>query len=306
MLLESIPAKARKEADYYKPSTAELFEVPLATDFETSDSTLKPDEPQATRGVTVPTSLTFEHPLNERVRIFLRLEYLLEKVAHFLSREDPWMSRAAIEGLVGILTIAARVDIKTELLKELARNSNALSRIRSGPEVDSQILEKRLDDIRQAASDLHQLSGQIGEALRRDDFFKDIVQRSNLPGGICSFDLPQYHYWLEQPSDLRQQRLHTWNRSLQPVSNAVALTLSLVRTSTEPHEVTAVGGFYQQALVLRTPAQLVRVVPDGSDLFPVISSYKNRFSIRFMSMQETGRPTPWPTDTDFSLTCCTF
>ena len=65
------------------------------------------------------TELTFEHPLNERIRTFLRLEHLLDKVVHFLPQEDAWASRAAVEGLLDILAVTARADIKTELLKEL-------------------------------------------------------------------------------------------------------------------------------------------------------------------------------------------
>ncbi|WP_133512229.1 cell division protein ZapD [Candidatus Thiosymbion oneisti] len=253
------------------------------------------------------TSLTFEYPLNERIRTFLRLEYLLEKVAHFLPQEDPWMSRVAVEGILDILTITTRGDIKTELLKELERNTNALNRMQREPEVDPKTLEKTLDDLRKAISDLHKSSGQIGQSLRQDGFLKSIAKRSSIPGGTCSFDIPQYHYWLRQPLKLRQQQLNDWMQSLQPASNGITLALSLARTSAEPREVTATGGFYQEALNIQAPAQLVRVtLKDGSHLFPEISGHKNRFSIRFMSVKETGRPTSWQKDTTFTLTCCVF
>lgn len=253
------------------------------------------------------TSLTFEYPLNERVRTFLRLEYLFEKVAHFLPQEDPWMSRVAVEGVLDILTITTRGDIKTELLKELERNTNTLNRMQHGPGVDLKTLEKTLDDLRQAISELRKSSGQIGQSLRQDGFLKSIAKRSNIPGGTCSFDIPQYHYWLRRPLSLRQQRLNDWMQNLQPVSSGVALALSLARTSAEPREVTATGGFFQEALNIQAPAQLVRVTLKDSDhLFPEISGHKNRFSIRFMSMEETGRPTPWQKDTTFTLTCCVF
>ena len=100
------------------------------------------------------TSLTFEYPLNERIRTFLRLEYLFEKVAHFLLQEDPWMSRMAVEGILDILTITTRGDIKTELLKELERNTNALNRMQRELEVDLKTLEKTLGDLRKAISEL--------------------------------------------------------------------------------------------------------------------------------------------------------
>ncbi len=253
------------------------------------------------------TSLTFEYPLNERIRTFLRLEYLFEKVANFLPQEDPWMSRIAVEGILDILTITTRGDIKTELLKELERNTGTLNRMQREPGVDLKTLEKTLDDLRQVISDLHKSSGQIGHFLRQDGFLKSIAKRSSIPGGTCSFDIPQYHYWLRQPLKLRQQRLSDWMQHLHPVSNGIALGLSLARTSTEPREVTTTGGFFQEALSAQAPAQLVRVTLNGGDhLFPEISGHKNRFSIRFMNSKETGRPTPWQKDTTFTLTCCIF
>lgn len=253
------------------------------------------------------TSLTFEYPLNERIRAFLRLEYLFEKVAHFLLQEDPWMSRVAVEGILDILTITTRGDIKTELLKELERNTNALNRMQCEPGVDLKTLEKMLDDLRRAISDLRESSGKIGQSLRQDGFLKSIAKRSSIPGGTCSFDIPHYHYWLRQPLALRQRRLNDWMRNLQPMNSGVALALSLARTSAEPREVTAAGGFFQEALNIQAPAQLVRVtLKDKDQLFPEISGYRNRFSIRFMSMEKAGQPTPWQKDTTFTLTCCVF
>jgi len=255
----------------------------------------------------VSTELTFEHPLNERVRIFLRLEHLFGKVAHFLPRDDPWASRAAVEGLLDIVAITARADIKSELLKELDRNSNSLNRIRRQPGVDLDTLGNILEDLQRAATGLHALNGQIGQPLREDEFLKSIVKRSSIPGGTCSFDIPRYHHWSTQPAELRQERLSAWMNALQPVCDGIALALSLARTSAAPRQVTATGGFFQESLNVQAPAQLVRVTLNGSaNLFPEISGHKNRFSIRFMNADDAGRPAPWRDDTDFTLTCCVF
>jgi cell division protein ZapD len=251
--------------------------------------------------------LTFEHPLNERVRTFLRLEHLFRKVAHFIPEEDPWASRAAVEGVLDIVAITARADIKTELLKELDRNSNTLNRIRRQPGVDLETLGKILEDLQQAANGLHALSGQIGQHLREDAFIKGIAKRSSIPGGTCSFDLPQYHHWVTQAPEVRQHRLRRWMEGLQPVSDGIALALSLARTSSAPRQVTAPGGFFQEALDAQAPAQLVRItLEDSAHLFPEISGHKNRFSIRFMSMADGQKPAPWREDTAFTLTCCVF
>ncbi|MEA3278813.1 MAG: cell division protein ZapD [Pseudomonadota bacterium] len=251
--------------------------------------------------------LTFEHPLNERVRTFLRLEYLFKKVDHFLPLDDLWSSRAAVEGLLDIVSITTRADIKTEILKELDRNATALNRIRRQPGVDLDTLGQVLDDLQGAASVLHALTGQIGQQVREDGFLKSVAQRSSIPGGTCSFDLPQYHFWLTQPTAARQQQLSEWMRGLHPVSSAIGLVLSLARSSATPRKVKAISGFFQEALDSRAPAQLLRVAPNGvQPLFPEISGHKNRFSIRFMIAADAKRPVQCREDVDFTLTCCVF
>lgn len=257
--------------------------------------------------VIVTTKLTFEHPLNERVRTFLRLEYLFAKVIHFLPQLDPWASGAAVEGILDILAITMRADVKTELLKELDRTSNTLNRIKSQPGVDLDTLGGILDELRQAAAALYSMSGQLGQSLRQDGFLKSVAKRTSIPGGTCSFDLPQYHYWLKQPAEPRQQQLQDWVQGLQPVSDAINLVLSLARTSSRPREVTAAGGLFQESLQTQAQAQLVRVILNGdTQVFPEISGHKNHFSIRFMDTREPGLPVPWREDIVFNLTCCVF
>jgi cell division protein ZapD len=255
----------------------------------------------------VSKKLTFDHPLNERVRSFLRIEHLFRKIAHFQPQEAPWATRAAVEGLLDVVAITSRTDIKSELLKELDRNSATLNRIRRQPGVDLATLGTILEDLQRAAAGLHALSGQVGQTVREDEFLKSVAQRSSIPGGTCSFDLPQYHHWLTQPAEARQRQLGAWMRGLQPVSEAIDLVLSLARSSATPRQVTATDGFFQEALDVQAPAQLVRITLNGSQaLYPEISGHKNRFSIRFLSCGQVERPTQCREDVPFILTCCVF
>ena len=70
----------------------------------------------------MPAQIVFEHPLNERIRTFLRLEHLFEQTGHFLPLQDTWANRAAVDGLLNIIHIFARSDLKTEILKELEKS----------------------------------------------------------------------------------------------------------------------------------------------------------------------------------------
>ncbi|HVQ60650.1 MAG TPA: cell division protein ZapD, partial [Burkholderiales bacterium] len=57
--------------------------------------------------------ITYEYPLNERIRTLLRLENLFERVSHFLSKdEDSRNHHAVLLTLFEILEVASRADLK--------------------------------------------------------------------------------------------------------------------------------------------------------------------------------------------------
>jgi cell division protein ZapD len=251
--------------------------------------------------------LTFEHPLNERVRTFLRIEHLFERLDHFAPQYDDWATRVAVETLLDLASVTARADMKNEIVKELDRNLATIKRIGDQPGVDPRALERVLGDIQNAIDAVQRLSGPIGQTAREDDFLKSIAQRSAIPGGTCSFDLPNLHYWLIQAPEQRQSQIDQWLEDLRPADLAIRLTLSLARNSAAPRQATAEGGFFQEALDNHAPAQIVRVTIDSEGgLFPEISGHKSRFSIRFMRADLGGRPTQVQETIPFGLTCCVF
>ena len=251
--------------------------------------------------------LIYEHPLNERTRTFLRLEHLLAKATHFAERDDTWDTRSAIEAILDVATITGRADVKAELIKELDRHTATLNRVRRQPGVHSETLDRILANLATAAGDLRAIAGSLGQGVREDDLLKLVAQRTAIPGGTCSFDLPLYHRWLAQPTATRRQHLGEWLAELEPARNAIAIVLSLTRTSSAPRPVTAPLGFFQEALDSEAPAQMIRVGVNGDGrLYPEISGHKNRFSIRFMEGNEGAQPVQSRDDVPFNLTCCVF
>jgi cell division protein ZapD len=255
----------------------------------------------------VATQIVFEHPLNERIRTFLRLEHLFEKIEFFTPQYDPWATRVAVEALLDVVSVTARSDIKSEIVKELDRNITTLNRLATQPGVDPSTLDRVRAELRQAAAGIQALQGPIGQGAREDDLLKAVSQRSSLPGGACSFDLPQYHHWLIQSPDRRQSRVDQWLRDLRPAEQAIRLILSLARTSANPRELVAERGFFQESLDPQAPAQLLRIGLNGThNLYPEVSGHKTRYSIRFLSPESRGRPAPVTEDLPFRLTCCVW
>lgn len=251
--------------------------------------------------------IVFEHPLNERIRTFLRLEHLFEKIEHFVPQYDPWATRVAVDALIDITAITARSDIKSEITKELDRDIATLNRIARQPGVDPAALERILGELDRAARGIHGMDSPIGQTAREDDFLKAVAQRGSLPGGACSFDIPSYHQWLIQPPEKRQSRLDHWLQDLRPADVAIRLILSLARDSAIPRQMQAKEGFFQEALDPQSTAQLLRIgLSDQTNLYPEVSGNKTRFSIRFMQSGPRLKSTQCTDDVPFRLTCCVF
>ena len=74
----------------------------------------------------------YEQPLNERMRTFLRLEFLYTQATYHSELPNPWSARAAVASLLEILAITARGDSRSDVLKELERHVTSGGRSGTG------------------------------------------------------------------------------------------------------------------------------------------------------------------------------
>lgn len=260
------------------------------------------DAPTDPHGRTprVERTVWYELPLNERIRTWLRLEFLFARVAHAAAGHSVWDSRAALEGLLDVFNLLGRSEPRTELLKDLDRHATTLARL-GGSRLDP--LRAELDAIVAA---IHALDTRRIEEVRQGDFLVALRQRNSIPGGTCQFDLPALHHWLQREPEVRFEQIGQWLEPLEALRQGVTLLLRIVRAAAEPADEIAYGGFYQQSLDAAAPSQLVRVaLPGAVDVFPEISGGRHRFSIRFMR-QPNPAQRPFQTDDDvgFALACC--
>jgi cell division protein ZapD len=254
----------------------------------------------------VATRILYEHPLNERVRTFLRLEYLFKQAAHHIGHSTEWDSRATLNCILEILSIFGNTNLKSEVLKELERHSTSLKRLEANPDVDSAQLTALLKDIETKMDGLHGINGQIASELKTSEFLTSIHQRSAIPGGTCDFDLPAYHYWLQQPSKQRTSDLARWLNNFDAIGQAIQLILKLARESTLLKPAVAEQGVYQQTLDPNTSYQLIRIaLPLGVPYFAELSGGRHRFTVRFLTFS-TAQHKARQTDQDvkFELACC--
>ena len=249
--------------------------------------------------------ITYEYPLNERIRTLLRLEDLFERSRHFIARTDPLDHHVALLTLFEILEVASRADLKSDLLQELERQKQVLLSFRNNPEISEEALNSVLRDIEQAAAALFSMTGKIGQYLRENDWLMSIKQRTGIPGGACEFDLPSYHYWLHRPAEERIGQLAAWTGPLFPLRDGSAIILRILRESGKPQRVSAPQGTFQQMLGGKT-AQMMRVRLDPAlNCVPEISANKYVLNIRFLTQNgEDPRPRTADWDIAFELTFC--
>ncbi len=254
----------------------------------------------------MPENIIYEQPLNERIRTFLRLEFLFENVDSALDNNAGLQSREALNGILSILSVFDRSDLKQEIMKELERLITTLSALENSPGVDRQALEALLTELDHITDGLHLKKSSFGHELRENDFLYSIRQRSSIPGGTCDFDLPAYHYWLEHTSNTdKKQQLLEWSKQFSNARAAIDMTLHLIRGSTGFSKNTAQAGFYQHSLDNNQSTPLIRVqIPKDADYFPEISGGKHRFTVRFMKFDINQRAQQVSEDIEFSLSCC--
>jgi cell division protein ZapD len=249
--------------------------------------------------------ITYEYPLNERIRTLLRLEDLFERSRHFVERSDPQDHHMALLTLFEIMEVAGRAELKSDLLQELERQKQVLLSFKNNPDISEDALSGVVKDIEQASSALFAMTGKIGQYLRENDWLMSIKQRTGIPGGACEFDLPSYHYWLNRPSEERTGQLAAWTGPLYPLRDGTAIILRILRESGKPTPVKAVQGAFQQMLGGKTAQMMrVRLAPDAPCV-PEISANKYMLNIRFLAQggEDTRtRTADW--DVDFELTFC--
>ena len=249
---------------------------------------------------------TYEQPLNERVRNFLRLDFLYQQAVHHHTKADPWSTRAALSALLEILAMTQRGDVRGEVLKELERQMNQLATFNTRPGVDTGRLRILLAKLSGMRDELSEVGALFMQQLRDSEFLNSIKHRSTIPGGTCEFDLPDYTHWLRQPDEVRGADFARWLAIIRPLGDAVSELLWMTREQGKPQKEVAPNGVYNLALDRGIPAQLIRIaLPQGAPTYPEISGSHHRFSVRFLTWYDANtHPVQCTEDVPFTLYIC--
>lgn len=249
----------------------------------------------------------FEHPLNERIRTFLRAEHLFQLAKYrFNHLDDAWDTRDCVTTIIELYNLMERTEFRSELAKELERHLNGLQRLAKTPSIDMKALDKVLNDLENSSETLKHISAKQGLFPKESEILNSVRQRMTIPGGTCSFDVPSFHYWLNLPPKSRQYNLNQWIEILEPLDKALTLVLDLTRQSNIAARETAHGGTYQKTLNMQSVCQLLRInLRADLRVYPEISANKHRVNIRFLAANlDLGKSALAAQEIPFELTCC--
>ena len=167
----------------------------------------------------------YELPLNERLRTFMRIEFLYLRLNNFSNSKDHWQIRTTIHTLLEIYTILARTDVRREVLADLDRYIIQMQRFQSMPDADNEMVSNLLEDLNAIKEKMIQLGTGYLNPLRDDDYISALLHRHTLPGGKAEFDMPRYKFWLEGDSKTVNDDLNEWINVIKPICAGIELSL---------------------------------------------------------------------------------
>jgi cell division protein ZapD len=248
--------------------------------------------------------ILYEYPFNERIRTYLRLEHLFRRLGELIPRSHPLDHHFALATIFEVMDVAARADLKSDVLKDLERQKQLLNGYRGNPAISEKALDGVIAQIESCFNVVNGTPGKAGQPLTENEWLVSIRSRAGIPGGTCEFDLPGYYAWQHLPADQRRADLERWAGTLAPLAESIHLLLRMLRDSGAPQKVIAAGGQLQQTLPQGRTFQLLRLRIDPAlGVVPEISGNRLIVSVRMMR-QESDRMQASSDNTPFELTLC--
>ncbi len=249
--------------------------------------------------------ILYEYPFNERVRTYLRLEHLFDRLGQLLAGDSALDHHFALITLFEVMDVSGRADLKSDVLKDLERQRTHMAAFRGNPAISEASLDAFLGRVDDAFQHLSQQLGKPGHEMTDNDWLMAIRSRAVIPAGTCSFDLPAYHAWQHRPAAARRDDLQGWTESLAPMAQAVMLLLQILRDSGRPQKVMAAAGQFQQTLPQNRAFQLLRLrIDESMQLIPEISGNRLVASVRLMRQDADGKLQLAREDAPFELALC--
>ena len=244
----------------------------------------------------------YEEPVQEKIRKFIKIEFLLNKIYYFKGKDDKGENYVALLALCELYEILSRSDIKSELIREIETQNTYLQKVKKVPQADSSKLNSVLEKQDQLLKLIYSIEVNYLDHLERDIFFKTILKNSFTQLQPASVD-----FWLSRDILNRETQINLWLEPLIFIKRSIDFILEVIRKSGRFEDRMAEKGFFTEKQDSSKNVLLIRVTLT-SDLYyyPQISVGKQRLTIIFMTKDDKNNLVPYQEDLNFILTTCSL
>jgi cell division protein ZapD len=126
--------------------------------------------------------ILYEYPFNERIRTYLRLEHLFRRLGELVPRSHPIDHHYALATIFEIMDVAARADLKSDVMKDLEKQKQALNGYRGNPAIAESVWMKSSAKLERCFSTLNLLPGKGRPVADRKRLAHEYPQPGRDPG----------------------------------------------------------------------------------------------------------------------------
>ena len=253
------------------------------------------------------SEVIYEFPLNNRIRYFLRFEFLARNLDRCLSN-IPQSNIEALRLLFELTELTRNMDIKSEAMQHIRWQIQELQSMSNDPQVHQENLTDLVNRKEMLLTSLEQINLPV-LGYQNHHFLSSVKRRFEIPGGICSFDIPMLATWRHLPAERQLRDLREWYKPFLHLSTSIYDCLELSRNCRQFSDCVAEGGYYSQNFKMPGPVyQLIRIkLDENTGIYPEISAGRPRFTTHFFEISDLAtRPKQVKSTIQFKVALCQF
>jgi cell division protein ZapD len=252
--------------------------------------------------------ITFEFPLNERIRRLLRIEEIYEKFEYQLKNTHNYFEFGCFNTLFEIVQLVSRSDLKIDFLQELERQEKKQSTLQDyhGLE-EGQLNPKEIIPIIQVTrKKLEKIDVKPGFNFNNNLFLEEVKKRISSPGGLLDVDFPNFRNWtIHKTRKSKLEDFKSWANPLMVFKDAASVILLILRNQCHRESLKAKEGKHQQTIDPLKTFDLIRLeLEKNLDIYPEISANKYTVNIFFNRFNEELKKESIKLNLEFKYSIC--
>jgi cell division protein ZapD len=252
--------------------------------------------------------ITFEFPLNERIRRLLRIEEIYQKFEHQLKNSHDYFEFGCFNTLFEIVQLVSRSDLKIDFLQELERQEKKQSSLldHQGSKKDQLDPKEIIPLIQVARKKLENIDVKPGFNFNNNLFLEEVKKRISSPGGLLDVDFPNFRTWtIQKTRKSKLEDFKSWAQPLIVFKDAASVILLILRNQCHVESIKAKEGKHQQTIDPLKTFDLIRLeLEETLNTYPEISANKYTVNVFFNQLNEELKKEPVKSNLEFKFNIC--